>query len=296
LKKKIRESSSKSRPRSRHASGEGSMIESSSDCEAKSRIGTEEERKKMYKRIYGRKKYQYRIKNKNENVTVSEEEIDAEIAKEKSKFSGQPSSGSNGLLGDPGQSLTPGEMLRQFVSFGSKEYKHEFKKARDRLYKRKLRVLRTQGIMDNSAALDIPRADIELEMLSRYTANKSAELKLDRDKDDDINDADRNPQPPNCTDEDSNPEVANFNFENIQKSIPVVQEIQVKSETTMLEDDLELGLDNVEMGELMAEAQSMMGFDSMLDIVSAVQNVQTPSNNNDALSRKFSTEETVLGR
>ena len=58
-------------------------------------------------------------------------------------------------------------MLRQFVHFGSKEYKHEFKKARDRLYKRKLRVLRTQGIMDNSAALDIPRADIELEMLSR---------------------------------------------------------------------------------------------------------------------------------
>ena len=75
---------------------------SSSDGEAKSRIGTEEERKKMYKRIYGRKKYQYRIKNKNENVTVSEEEIDAEIAKEKSKFSGQPSTGAPGLLGDPG--------------------------------------------------------------------------------------------------------------------------------------------------------------------------------------------------
>merc|ERR1719383_1248158 len=115
--------------------------------------------------------------------------------------------------------------------------------------------------MDNSAALDIPRADIELEMLSRYTANKSAEQKFDRDKDDDNIDADRIPQPPNGSDEDSN---------------PVVQEVQIKTETSMLEDDLELGLDNVEMGELMAEAQSMMGFDSMLDIVSAVQNVQLP--------------------
>ena len=30
-----------------------------------------------------------------------------------------------------------------------------------------------QGIMDNSAALDIPRADIEVEMLSRYTASRN---------------------------------------------------------------------------------------------------------------------------
>ena len=129
-----------------------------------------------------------------------------------------------------------------------------------------------------------------LQLWNRYTANKSAEQKFDRDKDDDNIDADRIPQPPNGSDEDSNPEVEKFNLDNV----PVVQEVQIKTETSMLEDDLELGLDNVEMGELMAEAQSMMGFDSMLDIVSAVQNVQLPSNNNDAL-KKLSSEEKVLG-
>ena len=129
-----------------------------------------------------------------------------------------------------------------------------------------------------------------LQLWNRYTANKSAEQKFDRDKDDDNIEADRVPQPPNGSDEDSNPEVEKFNLDNV----PVVQEVQIKTETSMLEDDLELGLDNVEMGELMAEAQSMMGFDSMLDIVSAVQNVQLPSNNNDAL-RKLSSEEKVLG-
>ena len=129
-----------------------------------------------------------------------------------------------------------------------------------------------------------------LQLWNRYTANKSAEQKFDRDKDDDNIDADRIPQPPNGSDEDSNPEADKFNLDNV----PVVQEVQIKTETSMLEDDLELGLDNVEMGELMAEAQSMMGFDSMLDIVSAVQNVQLPSNNNDAL-RKLSSEEKVLG-
>ena len=129
-----------------------------------------------------------------------------------------------------------------------------------------------------------------MQLWNRYTANKSAEQKFDRDKDDDNIDADRIPQPPNGSDEDSNPEVEKFNLDNV----PVVQEVQIKTETSMLEDDLELGLDNVEMGELMAEAQSMMGFDSMLDIVSAVQNVQLPSNNNDAL-RKLSSEEKVLG-
>ena len=129
-----------------------------------------------------------------------------------------------------------------------------------------------------------------MQLLNRYTANKSAEQKFDRDKDDDNIDADRIPQPSNGSDEDSNPEADKFNLDNV----PVAQEVQIKTESSMLEDDLELGLDNVEMGELMAEAQSMMGFDSMLDIVSAVQNVQLPSNNNDAL-RKLSSEEKVLG-
>ena len=115
---------------------------------------------------------------------MSEEEIDAEIAKENAKYSGHPSSGMLSPGGsDHGTSVSPQELLRNFVQFGSKEYKHEFKKARDRLYKRKLRVLRTQGIMDNSAALDIPRADIEVEMLSRYTANKTVQAEMEkRDK------------------------------------------------------------------------------------------------------------------
>ena len=129
-----------------------------------------------------------------------------------------------------------------------------------------------------------------MQLWNRYTANKSAEQKFDRDKDDDNIDADRIPQPSNGSDEDSNPEADKFNLDNV----PVAQEVQIKTESSMLEDDLELGLDNVEMGELMAEAQSMMGFDSMLDIVSAVQNVQLPSNNNDAL-KKLSSEEKVLG-
>ena len=107
-----------------------SQRHSSGDTEpesTRSRIGSEEERKKMYKRIYGRKKYQYRIKNCSENVTVSEEEIDAEIAKENAKYTGIPSSGS---VGDSDYNLTlsPSEMLRNYVQFGSKEYKHEFKK------------------------------------------------------------------------------------------------------------------------------------------------------------------------
>ena len=90
--------------------------------------------------------------------------------KENAKYSGHPSS-------DHGTSVSPQELLR---NFGSMEYKHEFKKARVRLYKRKLRVLRTQGIMDNSMALGIPRADIEVEMLSRYTANKTMQAETEK--------------------------------------------------------------------------------------------------------------------
>ena len=41
---------------------------------------TDDERKKMYKRVYGRRKYQYRIQNRSEDVKVTDEEIDAEIA------------------------------------------------------------------------------------------------------------------------------------------------------------------------------------------------------------------------
>ena len=34
--------------------------------------------------------------------------------------------------------------------------------------------------MDNSAARDIPRADIEVEMLSRYTANKIVQAEMEK--------------------------------------------------------------------------------------------------------------------
>ena len=40
------------------------------------------------------------------------------------------------------------------------------------MYKRKLRVLRLAGAADSSGALDIPRTDIEMEMLPRYNASR----------------------------------------------------------------------------------------------------------------------------
>ena len=155
-----------------------------------------------------------------------------------------------------GNSVSPQELLRNFVQFGSKEYKNEFKKARDRLYKRKLRVLRTQGIMDNSAALDIPRADIEVEMLSRYTANKTVQAEMekrDAESADTGETADPAPEPSS------------------EGGGGVMHEVRVKTETSVLEEDLELSLDNVDMGELFAEAQSMLGDTTMSEIVSAVK-------------------------
>jgi len=137
----------------------------------------EEERKKIYKRIYGRKKYQYKINNCNEDVKVSEEEIDAEIARSKARYAGHPTAALDKMMGSSNtENLTPGQILQTFVQPGSKEYKHEFKKARDRLYKRKLRVMRING---ESGTMDIPRPDIELEMLTRYTSNKIKVENLD---------------------------------------------------------------------------------------------------------------------
>ena len=155
-----------------------------------------------------------------------------------------------------GNSVSPQELLRNFVQIGSKEYKHEFKKARDRLYKRKLRVLRTQGIMDNSAALDIPRADIEVEMLSRYTANKTVQAEMEKR---DAETADTG-ETAETTPEQSS-----------EGGGGVMHEVRVKTETSVLEEDLELSLDNVDMGELFAEAQSMLGDTTMSEIVSAVK-------------------------
>ena len=137
-----------------------------------------------------------------------------------------------------GNSVSPQELLRNFVQIGSKEYKHEFKKARDRLYKRKLRVLRTQGIMDNSAARDIPLADIEAEMLSRYTANKTVQAgmeKRDTESADTSETAETVPEP--------------------SSEGGVMYEVRVETETSVLLEDLELRLDNVVPGEGAAGGQ-----------------------------------------
>ena len=137
-----------------------------------------------------------------------------------------------------GNSVSPQELLRNFVQIGSKEYKHEFKKARDRLYKRKLRVLRTQGIMDNSAARDIPLADIEAEMLSRYTTNKTVQAgmeKRDTESADTSETAETVPEP--------------------SSEGGVMYEVRVETETSVLLEDLELRLDNVVPGEGAAGGQ-----------------------------------------
>ena len=147
---------------------------STSSAENNSRMREDDERKKMYKRLYGRKKYQYRINNCNEDVKVSEEEIDAEIARSRAKDGSHPSAGmymDSVMPGSDMENMTPSQILKTFVEIGSKEYKHEFKKARDRLYKRKMRILRTNGNI-NSIDTEIPRVDIEMEMITRYTSNK----------------------------------------------------------------------------------------------------------------------------
>jgi len=219
VRKKIRETTPKIPvPLSRPAVG------SASEVESKPRVGTEEERKKMYKRIYGRKKYQYRIQNRGEEVWVSEEEIDAEIKKEEAKYAGTGMASTNGSS----SSLTTGEQLRNFVEHNSQEYKREFKKARDRLYKRKLRELRNKGIMNNDAAMNIPNADIEVEMLVRYTANRTVKAELENDV----------KEPASET---------------------PMHEVRVKVEPSVLTDDLGLTLDNVSMGELLADTESTIG-------------------------------------
>ena len=237
VRKKMREITPKIPvPLSRPAGGS-----SASEVESKPKVGTEEERKKMYKRIYGRKKYQYRIQNRGEEVWVSEEEIDAEIKKEEAKYAGTGMASTNGSS----TSLTTGEQLRNFVEHNSQEYKREFKKARDRLYKRKLRELRNKGIMNNDAAMNIPNADIEVEMLVRYTANRTVKAEIEKDV--------------------KEPE-----------SETPMHEVRVKVEPSVLNDDLGLTLDNVSMGELLADTESTIGNIKMEDIVSAVSGIDLP--------------------
>ena len=131
-----------------------SLKKSPKEEDNKPRVEKKDEvRKKMWKRIYGRKKYQ--LRNTGREVTVSEEEVDAEIKKDALRNSGS----------GPGLSWS---LLRDFVDYKSAEYKHEQKKARDRLQKRILRKLKKEGSEDRSRARNIPIADIEAEMLVQY--------------------------------------------------------------------------------------------------------------------------------
>ena len=231
--------------------------ESLGQVNTESRLGTEEERKKMYRRIYGRKKYQYRIQNRDEEVRVTEEEIDAEIMK---------SSQRTGT--DSDLSLTARDQLRSFVSYNSAEYKHEFKKARDRLYRRKLRELKIQGTEDRSSALNIPRAEIEANMLAWFTKNKVKKTSSHPESDpgasevkEEIGDLKlAGKVKKEMVDPESTPG---------QASEPTMHEVRVKIESEQ-EEGLELGLlDNMDMRDLITGAE----FTSMDTIVSAVQRV-----------------------
>ena len=55
--------------------------------------------------------------------------------------------------------------------------------SKDRLYKRKLRIVRMNG---GTGDMEIPRADIEIEMLTRYTANKVKVETMDAKKDPEV--------------------------------------------------------------------------------------------------------------
>merc|ERR1712155_258165 len=93
-------------------------------------------------------------------------------------------------------------------------------------------------------------------MLSRYTANKTVQAEMekrDAESADTGETADPAPEPSS------------------EGGGGVMHEVRVKTETSVLEEDLELSLDNVDMGELFAEAQSMLGDTTMSEIVSAVK-------------------------
>ena len=84
----------------------------------------------MYKRVYGRRKYQYRIQNRSEDVKVTDEEIDAEIALSSPGRADRVAGAARMGRGRPSKSVLPSSSPPSFVQFGSREYKHEFKKAK----------------------------------------------------------------------------------------------------------------------------------------------------------------------
>ena len=120
-----------------------SSSESPKDEDRKPRMGKEAEfRKKMWKRIYGRKKYQ--LRNTGREVTVSEEEIDAEIKKDALRNS---------------KSEAAEELLWRLVENRSAEYRSQRKRARDRLAKRILRITKdkssTRNIQANEKIMEV---------------------------------------------------------------------------------------------------------------------------------------------
>ena len=133
----------------------------------KSMIGTEEERKKMKKKITARKKYHVMKENPNGKVEVSEEEIDAEIKKMIAKLSGS----------DVPVSSSSGEMLKSYVQYDSEEYKLEKKRAGDRLRTRKKCELKIEGKNYDSSLHKATIAEIEAEMLASYREGKAGKEK-----------------------------------------------------------------------------------------------------------------------
>ena len=87
----------------------------------------------------------------------------------------------------------------------------------------------------NSAALGIPRADIEVEMLSRYTANKNVQAEMEKRDSESADTGETAPEP--------------------SSEGGVMYEVRVETETSVLLEDLELRLDNVVPGEGAAGGQ-----------------------------------------
>ena len=106
----------------------------------------------------------------------------------------------------------------------------------------------------NSAALGIPRADIEVEMMSRYTANNNVKAEMEKRDSESADTGETAETAPEPSSDDGG----------------VMHEVRVKTETSGLEKDLELSLDKVD-SELFADAQSMLGDTTMSEIVSAVK-------------------------
>ena len=113
--------------------------------------------------------------------------------------------------------------------------------------------LHRSSTIRNSAALGIPRADIEVEMLS-YTAKKNVKAEMEKRDSESADTGETAETAPEPSSDDGG----------------VMHEVRVKTETSGLEKDLELSLDKVD-SELFADAQSMLGDTTMSEDVPAVK-------------------------